>query len=425
MFTVSICPRRSQMLRYVFVACLTLVFSGTLVAQEKETKEPTPIFDGKTLDGWHNPFEWGETKVVDGEIHLIAQKKFFLMSDKVYGDYEFEAQVRLPEGKSNSGFMARGQEEKNRVFGYQAEADPTDRKWSGGLYDEKRRGWLNPLADQPEVQDAFKKTDWNNYRIVCEGDHLQFFVNGQKTTDYRDPIDVTGMVGLQHHGEKDQLYRFRDIKIVDNGRHVWNTIFDGTSLDGWKASGDGKWELADGALRGTGSSDDKENGLLFSENTYGDFTARITFRLKEGNSGFFFRSLPSDHKSGVKGVQAELENSELMGGLYETQGRKWLARPLHYLNLFPKDRRGVVKKNREKAYKAGQWATMVVSAHGDRIVTHIGSSLACDIVDAESAKEGHFAFQLHAGHDTTLEIKKIELLEKEKNDSAEKAKEEK
>jgi len=223
--------------------------------------EATSIFDGKTLDGWHNPFEWGETKVVDGEIHLVAQKKFFLMSDKVYGDYEFEAQIRLPEGKSNSGFMARGQEKKNLVFGYQAEADPTDRKWSGGLYDEKRRGWLNPLSDQPDVQDAFKKIDWNTYRIVCEGNHLQFFVNGQKTTDYYDPVDLTGMVGLQHHGEKDQLYRFRDIKIVDKGRHVWNTIFDGSSLDGWNASGGGKWELADGVLLGTSSA-----GIHFERN---------------------------------------------------------------------------------------------------------------------------------------------------------------
>ena len=408
------------MLRFVFFACLTFVFAGTLAAQDKEAMEATSIFDGKSLEGWHNPFEWGETKVVDGEIHLIAQKKFFLMSDKIYGDYEFEAQIRLPEGKSNSGFMARGQEEKNKVFGYQAEADPTDRKWSGGLYDEKRRGWLNPLNDQPEVQDAFKKTDWNSYRIVCEGDHLQFFVNGAKTTDYHDPVDITGMVGLQHHGEKDQLYRFRDIKIVDNGRHVWNTIFDGSSLDGWNATGGGKWELADGVLLGTSSADEKKHGLLFSEKTYGDFTARVTFRLTDGNSGFYFRSMPSDHKVGIKGIQAELENSDLMGGLYETQGRKWLAKPLEYLESFPEDRRGKKKKQWASAQKAGDWSTMVVSVHGDRIVTHVGDALACDIVDAKSPKEGHFAFQLHGGQEMKLEVKKIELLEKEQKSDGEK-----
>jgi len=412
------------MLRFVCFACLTFVFAGTLGAQDKEAMEATSIFDGKSLQGWHNPFEWGETKVVDGEIHLVAQKKFFLMSDKVYGDYEFEAQIRLPEGPSNSGFMARGQEEKNKVFGYQAEADPTDRKWSGGLYDERRRGWLNPLSDQPEAQEAFNKTDWNTYRIVCEGNHLQFFVNGTKTTDYYDPVDLTGMIGLQHHGEKDQLYRFRDIKVVDNGRHVWKTIFDGKSLDGWNATGGGKWELVDGVLLGTSSADEKQHGLLFSEKSYGDFTARITFRITEGNSGFYFRSAPSDHKTGIKGIQAELENSELMGGLYETQGRKWLVKPLHYLDSFPKDRHKGPKKQMEKVHEiheSGKWSTMIVSAHGDRIVTHLGDALACDIVDAESSKEGQFAFQLHGGQDMKIEVKSIELLEKEEKSDGEKA----
>lgn len=226
--------------------------------------------------------------------------------------------------------------------------------------------------------------------------------------------------GLQHHGEKDQLYRFRDIKIIDNGRHVWNTVFDGSSLEGWNATGGGKWELADGVLLGTSSADEKKHGLLFSEKSYGDFTARITFRLSEGNSGFYFRSAPSDHKTGIKGIQSELENSELMGGLYETQGRKWLAKPLEYLESFPEDRRGKKKKQWAKAHKAGEWSTMVVSAHGDRIVTHVGDVLACDIVDAESPKEGQFAFQLHGGQDMKIEVKKIELLEKEQESQGEK-----
>ena len=401
------------MLRYVLFVCLVSVFSGQLDAQEKAAAEAVAIFDGKTLDGWHNPFEWGESKVVDGEIHLIAQKKFFLMSDKTYGDYEFEAQVRLPEGQSNSGFMARGQEEKNNVFGYQAEADPTDRKWSGGLYDERRRGWLNPLTDQPEVQDAFKKTDWNSYRIICEGDHLQFFVNGKQTTDYYDPVDLEGMIGLQHHGEKDQLYRFRNIKIIDNGRSVWKTVFDGTSLDGWNATGGGTWELKDGVLLGTSSADEKKHGLLMSEKSYGDFTVRITFRLSEGNSGFYFRSAPAKGKLGIKGIQAELENSELIGGLYETGGRKWLAKPLHYFDTYEKQRQGNREKQWAKAHKSGEWSTMVVSAHGDRIVTHVGDILACDIVDEKSPKEGQFALQLHGGQDMKIEVKTIELLEKE------------
>jgi hypothetical protein len=337
------------------------------------------------------------------------------MSDKTYGDYVFEGEMHLPVGKANSGFMLRGQEAKNKVFGYQAEVDPTDRKWSGGLYDEGRRQWLNPLKDQPEVQDALKKTDWNKYRIVCEGDHLQIFLNGVQTTDYYDPVDLIGRIGLQHHGEKDQHYRFRNLKVIDRGRHEWKPIFDGSSMKGWTTIGGGKWEIKDGVLVGTSSKAEPNHGLFLSDAVYGDFTARITFRLTEGNSGFYFRSEPNDSAVRVAGIQAELENSELIGGLYETGGRAWLVKPLHYFDSFAEDRQGGRKKQWAKASqpaKEGQWSTMVVSAHGDRVVTHVNDILACDLVDPKGRQEGHFAVQLHGGQDMKIEVKSIELLEK-------------
>ena len=50
------------------------------------------LFDGKTLKGWSNPYTWGEAKVTDGEIHLVANKKFFLLTEKQYADFLFEAE---------------------------------------------------------------------------------------------------------------------------------------------------------------------------------------------------------------------------------------------------------------------------------------------------------------------------------------------
>ncbi len=403
------------MLRIGMIVYFGLALVGQTLSQDKDPVELKSIFNGTTVSGWHNPFDWGNVEVADGEIQLVAQKKFFLMSDKVYGDYVFEAEVRLPPGKSNSGFMVRGQEAKNRVYGYQAEADPTDRKWSGGLYDEGRRKWLNPLKDQPEVQDAYKKTDWNKYRIVAEGDHLQFFVNDQLTTDYYDPVDLVGRIGLQHHGEKDQKYRFRNIKVADQGKHVWEKIFDGSSMDGWKAIGGGQWELKDGVLLGTSSKTEKRHGLLISEKSYSDFTVRLSFRLTAGNSGFYFRSEANDSNVAIAGIQAELENSPLIGGLYETGGRQWLVKPLHYFDVFAEDRQKTRKKQWEKAHQGSEWSTMVVSVHGDRIVTHVGDILACDLIDPKGRKEGKFALQLHGGQEMKIEVRSIELLVKQKN----------
>ena len=67
----------------------------------------------------------------------------------------------------------------------------------------------------PEVKGALKRTGWNKYRIVCEGDHIQIFVNGVKTTDVYDSLDARGPIGIQHHGEKGQTYKFRNLRIKE------------------------------------------------------------------------------------------------------------------------------------------------------------------------------------------------------------------
>ncbi len=191
------------------------------------------LFNGKDVDNWHNPYDWGDVKIVGNEIHLTANKKFFLVTNKKYRDFVFEGEINLPEGKANSGFMFRCHAEKNKVYGYQAEVDGSDRRWSGGIYDEGRRRWLWPAKEgntkdeaalarikestahfkKPEVRDAFKRTGWNQYRITCKGDSLKIEVNGVVTSDYHDGMDAEGYIAIQHHGEKGQTYKFRNLRI--------------------------------------------------------------------------------------------------------------------------------------------------------------------------------------------------------------------
>lgn len=194
-------------------------------AADKTAGEFTPLFDGKTLAGWKNPYSWGKFEVVDGEIHLTADKKFFLVTEKTYGDFVFEGEVLLPKGKANSGFMFRAHVEPNKVFGYQAEVDgDAKRKWSGGLYDEGRRQWFaSPIkgdaASEAEFKkragDAFKIDGWNTYRITCIGKKIKIEVNGVTTTEIEDDKDASGVIGIQHHGEKGQTYKFRNLRIKE------------------------------------------------------------------------------------------------------------------------------------------------------------------------------------------------------------------
>jgi len=135
------------------------------------------------------------------------------------------AEIKLPKGKANSGILFRSQKKENgSMFGYQAEVDGSDRRWSGGLYDEGRRGWIHPKKPERNPyneknwkdtqKNALKRDDWNKYKIKCLGDHLQIWVNGVQTTDLKDSTDSTGFIAIQHHGEKGQVYRFRNLRLL-------------------------------------------------------------------------------------------------------------------------------------------------------------------------------------------------------------------
>jgi sialate O-acetylesterase len=193
-----------------------------------------PLFNGTDLKGWRNPYDYGNAKIVGGEIHLTANKKFFLVTEKKFADFELMVDVRLPSGQANSGVMFRCHVEPNRVFGYQAECDGSDRRWSAGLYDEGRRQWIWPSSEgrsekkfldyeaeskeffaQPEIRNALKREGWNRYKITCRGDNLKIELNGVQVTDLRDDKDAEGYIGIQHHGETGQTYRFRNLFIKE------------------------------------------------------------------------------------------------------------------------------------------------------------------------------------------------------------------
>jgi hypothetical protein len=222
--------------RFLSAALVTAALSPFRISRAEEDGF-TSLFDGKTLAGWKNPYDWGKAEVVEGEIRLTAEKKFFLVTEKDFKDFIFEAEVLLPEGNANSGFMFRAHAGKNKVFGYQAEVDGSEtRKWSGGLYDEGRRAWfISPrnnagkdakpedkaaceasiAAFRKRAGEAFKRKDWNKYRITCQGSKIKIEVNGTVTTEVEDSTDTSGPLGIQHHGEKGQTYRFRNLRVKE------------------------------------------------------------------------------------------------------------------------------------------------------------------------------------------------------------------
>lgn len=199
-----------------------------------------------SLSKFENIYPHGDAKFENGELSLTSTKNWFLTTKDTYRDFVLTAEVRLPDVKeySNSGILFRGQvkqtDEGRIVMGYQAEVDPSTRKWSGGLFDQGRRLWLHPLhakRSKPdekfiktfiptwtdELSNAYKHLRWNRYRIECRGNEIKIYVNDILTTHVLDSTDQEGVIGFQHHGSKqllengrtDNVVRFRNVFIKE------------------------------------------------------------------------------------------------------------------------------------------------------------------------------------------------------------------
>lgn len=184
--------------------------------------EEVRLFDGETLTGWR---EVGDARwsVEDGAIlgEVGGGGQSFLVSEREFADFVLEVDLK-PELPGNSGIQVRShQDERGRVFGYQIEIDSSDRAWSGGLYDEARRAWLDDLTAEPAARAAFRRGAWNRYRIECVGPRVRTWVNGVPAADWLDPVDLQGFFALQVHSGNDTRVRWRDLRLQDLGRHAW------------------------------------------------------------------------------------------------------------------------------------------------------------------------------------------------------------
>lgn len=158
--------RRKQLL--ILAALLLGAVPLSTQAQKQKWQN---LFNGKDLTGWKQLNGQAKYEVVNGEIvgtTVSDQPNSFLTTEKNYGDFILELELRV-DPSMNSGVQIRSESKTDyangRVHGYQVEIDPSDRQFSGGIYDESRRGWLYPLDINPQGKAAFKNNQWNKYRV--------------------------------------------------------------------------------------------------------------------------------------------------------------------------------------------------------------------------------------------------------------------
>jgi hypothetical protein len=206
-------------LAMIFVMGLSSFAGNRLNAQWEE------LFDGKTLDGWVQRNGQAKYEVIDGMIvgtSVKGEPNSFLCTKTDYANFILDLEF-WADDDMNSGVQIRSQsleEYRNgRVHGYQVEIDPSARAWTGGIYDEARRGWLYDLRFNEAARNAYKNEQWNHLHVEAIGDHIRTWLNGVPAVNLIDSMTPSGFIALQVHSRPESgiQVKWRNIRIIDLG----------------------------------------------------------------------------------------------------------------------------------------------------------------------------------------------------------------
>ena len=207
------------------IACVILLF-----AVQAQDEGWTPLFDGKSLDGWEQKNGTATYRVEDGCVvgkTAEGSPNSFLCTKKSYADFDLKLEVKVAD-ELNSGVQIRSASKPDvdggRVHGPQVEIATNGT--AGFVYGEglKGMGWLSEDRSDPKAQAAFKKGEWNKYLVKARGKQIKTWVNDVPVADLVDEKTgmLSGFIGLQVHGIKKGTgpyeVRWRNIQVREYER---------------------------------------------------------------------------------------------------------------------------------------------------------------------------------------------------------------
>ncbi len=401
-----------------------------------------PVFNGKDLAGWHGmphfdprtlaALEPAKREAQIAEWTADAKKHWtvkdgalvndgdgaYLTTDKEYGDIELLIDYKTV-AQADSGIYLRGTPQV-QIWDWTVEGGKHNLgadKGSGGLWNNSPGApGKDPsvLADRPFGQ-------WNRFKIRQVGARTSVTLNDKLVVDnaimenFWDrsaPLFPKGVIQLQTHGGEIQWKNVfvRELsadeansvlaKRADEG---FTTLFDGTSLKGWAGAVE-NYEVADGAIR----CKPGKGGVLHTEKEYGDFVARVEFRLPAGgNNGLAIR-YPGQGDPAYTGM-CELQ-------ILDNDAEQ-------YAKLDPRQYHGsaygMIAAKRGYLRPTGQWNFQEVTVKGSKIRVELNGSVILD-GDLADVKEvmantphpgkdnakGRFGF---AGHGDAVEFRNVKI----------------
>jgi hypothetical protein len=214
-----------------------------------------PIFNGKDLSGWEGLSQFWSVQdgAITGQTKNQADLKantFLVWKGGQPANFELRLKFKLTpnndRNQANSGVQYRSKVLDAAIFsvgGYQADIDSTGR-YAGMLYEEKGRGIIMGPGEKIRItgttKDAkgkqkatvdklgtpstpadilaiYKLGEWNELRIVANGNHVQQFLNGKLTADVVDAdaenAPKSGVIALQLHTGPPMTVQFKDLQL--------------------------------------------------------------------------------------------------------------------------------------------------------------------------------------------------------------------
>lgn len=335
--------------KLIYSVALLLLLPTILFAQDGWQQ----LFNGQNLDGWTQLGGKADYRVEDGAIVGTAvpnTPNSFLTTQENYGDFILEFEVYM-DTQLNSGVQIRSHSNQSyrngRVHGYQVELDPSERAWSGGIYDEARRGWLYPITGNEKASSAFKNAQWNSVRVEAIGSTIRTWINGVHCARLADDLTAEGFIGLQVHSIGDESMagaeikwknlrirtenleehrrntdpQVRQISYLKNEltewekRHGWRLLWDGQTSEGWRGARldhfpQSGWVIDDGVLtiRETDGGEATGPGDIVTTDQFSDFELELEFKITEGaNSGIKYFVDPDLNKGVGSAIGTEYQ----------------------------------------------------------------------------------------------------------------------
>ncbi len=422
--------------------CLSVAMAAVSFGEETSAKnEFKSIFNGQDLKGWHGESTMDPRKLAamseadravemakwqaDAETHWTAKDGelindghgVYLTTDGMYGDYELLIEYKtIPQADSGIYLKSNPQVQ---IWNHKAEKlSDGQAKGSGGLWNNSPGA---PGKDPSEIADR-PFGEWNEFKIQQVGTRTSVWLNGKHIIDHalmenywdrKAPLVAKGPVQLQTHGGE---IRWRNIKVREIGSVEANEILRSHYQDGFTALSNGKdlsnwagaaenYETAEG---GVIRCKPGKGGVLHTKDQYGDFVARLEFKLPPaGNNGLAIR-YPGTGDPAYAGM-CELQ-------VLDTEHA-------NYKGLDPRQAHGsaygMIAAARGYHRPTGEWNFQQVTVQGTKIQVELNGSLILngDLAEVKEfmansphpgkdLKSGFFGF---AGHGDAVEFRNVEI----------------